>query len=48
MKNWVISYKHRRGGELYVVEVHSIAGMLWWLLRKAASCKVFVVSKVEE
>lgn len=48
MKTWVISYRYRRGGEVHVAEVHSIAGMLWWVWKEAASCVVITIARMEE
>ena len=48
MKTYVISYRRCTGGYVKVEEKRSFIGVLWWFLRKAAGCQVFIVSRVEE
>lgn len=48
MTTWLISYKHRRGGELRLEEVHSIPELLEWIKKNASLCVAVTIVRMEE
>lgn len=45
---WQISWKEKRGGNLYIQEEEGILGVVLWVLLHGRKCLVAAIVKIEE
>lgn len=48
MDSYLVSYRHKRGRQTYVVELPSIPKLLAWIEKNAARCDTVLIQRVEE
>lgn len=48
MDHYLITYRHKRGRQTYLVELPSIPKPLSWIERNAARCDTVLIQRTEE